>query len=313
MSELKPLRDLKSLRDYNNWIGHTAYDVQHAVIGLGGWGNVFPGPLPRWASRIRQYFNLNPTTLRLLDENESGRHLAMAQTAVDSIRDSISFQKKLRGLNLQKPLVNLKPDAPIDTFKGQMGTLYALSDDVYEDEIGRMIWFQMSAGAGIYHFGEKPQSPTLRALGAAHRGQKYSPIFKLVSPDGTGGSRECCVKNIFDVVKKTKTRIDGEFTSMLGYTTIGAVNETVNVAEPNRIVKDSVAQGSYNYAETMVKGLPEHERLDVETDPMEPGYYVEPPNLFQFSDVGLLSNLHMRRFPEKDGRKNLADQKEPAP
>jgi hypothetical protein len=43
-------------------------------------------------------------------------------------------------------------------------------------------------------------------------------------------------------------------TGTLRHATIGAVNEEVNVAD--RIVNDSVAQGSYNYAETVVKGLP---------------------------------------------------------
>ena len=69
-----------------------------------------------------------------------------------------------------------------------------------------------------------------------------------------------------------------------------------------------MAQGSYNYAETTAKGLPAHERLDVNTDPMKPGYYVEPPDLFQFSE------LYMRRFPENDPEgKPLAAQTEPAP
>jgi len=84
------------------------------------------------------------------------------------------------------------------------------------------------------------------------------------------------------------------------------VNEEVNVAD--RIVKDSVAQGSYNYAETVVKGLPSHQRLDVKTDPMQPGYYVEPSNLFQFAE------LYMRRFPENDAQgKSLIAQAGPAP
>ena len=93
---------------------------------------------------------------------------------------------------------------------------------------------------------------------------------------------------------------------MMGHATIGAVNEEVNVA--NRIVKDSVSQGSYNYAETTAKGLPAHQRLDVNTDPMKSGYYVEPPDLFRFSE------LYMRRFPENDREgKSLVDQSGPAP
>jgi hypothetical protein len=127
-----------------------------------------------------------------------------------------------------------------------------------------------------------------------------------VSLDGTGGSREVCIKNPFDVPHTIHTKIDGDFPTMVGHTTIGAVNEEVNVADC--IVKDSAAQGSYNYAETVVKGLHAHQRLDVNTDPMQPGYYVEPPNLFQFAE------LYMRRFPEKDAQgKPLAAQSGPAP
>ena len=165
----------------------------------------------------------------------------------------------------------------------------------------------MSPGGAIYHFGEKNiRSPKLRAIGAAHAGQEYAPVFKLVCPDGTGGSRECCIENPFDVTHKIRTRVDGEFTTMAGHTTIGAVNEVVNVAD--RIVKDPVAQGSYNYAETVVKGLPAHERLDVATDPMEPSYYVVPANLFQFAE------LYMRRFPANDPQgKPLAAQTGRAP
>src|SRR5882757_5038254 len=48
-------------------------------------------------------------------------------------------------------------------------------------------------------------------------------------------------------------QIDGDFTTMKGRATIGAVNVEVNVAD--RLVTDSVAQGSYNYAETTVRGL----------------------------------------------------------
>jgi hypothetical protein len=177
---------LEALKDYRNWVGETVSDVHYSVIRVGGWQNVFPGALPRWASRIRQYFNLTPMTLKRLDDEESRQHCAKAQTA---------------------------PRAP--TLRGRIGTKMALSDYVYED---------------------------------------------------------------------------------------------VQVNLATRIVMDSVSQGSYNYAETIVKGLPAHERLDVNTDPMKPGYYVEPPNLFQFSE------LYMRRFPENDREgKSLVDQSGPAP
>ena len=281
--------DLKALTDYGNWIGETAWDVHGSVMRVGGWQQVFPGALPRWASRIRQYFNLTPMTLELLDHEESSRCLEMVQTALPSAR-----------VEAVRNALRLEPGREI-------GTIMALSGAVYEDALGRSIWFQMSPGGAIYHFGEKIRSPTLRSIEAALDGQEHAPVFKLVCPDGTGGSREVCIKNPFGVPRKIWTAIGGALsTTMGGHATIGAVNEVVNVA--NRIVKDSVAQGSYNYAETVVKGLPAHERLDVKTDPMQPGYYVEPPDLFQFAE------LYMRRFPENDPQgKSLAAQTGPAP
>lgn len=311
--------DLKALRDYGNWIGQTAWDVHGSVMQVGGWQQVFPGALPRWASRIRQYFNLTPMTLRLLDHEESSQYLESAQTALPASARAKARrnQQQSRGMGISfyapgsstepgTPLVKPDPNAPIDSLSGEIGTMMAWSGAVYEDPLGRSIWFQMSPGGAIYHFGEDIRSPTLRALGAAHAGQAYAPVFKLVSLDGTGGSREVCIKNTFDVPHTIKTKIDGEFTTMVGHATIGAVNEEVNVAD--RIVKDSVAQGSYNYAETVVKGLPSHQRLDVKTDPMQPGYYVEPSNLFQFAE------LYMRRFPENDAQgKSLIAQAGPAP
>ena len=163
------------------------------------------------------------------------------------------------------------------------------------------MWFQMSPGGAIYHFGEKIEHPTLRAIQATIEGQALAPVFKLVCPDGTGGSMEVCIQNPFDV----PIRMGGQVV-MVGHATIGAVGEEVKVEK--RLVKDSVAQGSYNYAETIEKGLPAHQRLDVNTDPMTPGYYVEPLNLFQFAE------LYMRRFPEYDREgKPLAAQTGPAP
>lgn len=273
-----PLLDLKKLQHYENWIEQTALDVYYSVIRAGGWHRVFPGPLPRWASRIRQYFNLTPMTLKLYDDDLCRKYIgnkAYQASSGDSWSDNQARAK-------------------------------ALSGEVYEDELGRIVWFQMSPGGGIYHFKEKIKHPTIRAIGAHRAGQEHAPVFKLVSPDGTDGSREICIENPFDVPRIFKTRVDGDFHMKKGHKTIGAVNEVVKVA--NRIEKDSVAQGSYNYAETTVMGLSAHERLDVHTDPMQPGYYVEPPDLFKYSE------LWMRRFPENDPQgKSLAAQTGRAP
>jgi hypothetical protein len=50
-------------------------------------------------------------------------------------------------------------------------------------------------------------SSTTPGIGAAHAGQESAPVFKLVCPDGTGGSREVCIKNPFDIAETHKTRI----------------------------------------------------------------------------------------------------------
>ena len=58
-----------------------------------------------------------------------------------------------------------------------------------------------------------------------------------------------------------------------GQATIGAVDEVVKLA--GRFVTDLVRLGSYNYAETAVAGFPAHQRLDMVTDPMLPGFLLE--------------------------------------
>jgi hypothetical protein len=204
------------------------------------------------------------------------------------------------------PSVKPDPKASIDTIGGEIGTLRALSGDVYEDTPGRTIWFQMVPGAAIYHTGQKIRSPTWSAIAAITRGKYIPPFFKLVCPDGTGGSREFASQTRLNVPQVKATGHGAIYTEMKGRATVGAVNEEVKVAD--RFLKDSVLQGSYNYAETAVKGLPAHQRLDVNTDPMAQGYFVEPPNSFQFAE------LYMRRFPANDAEgKPLAAQAGPAP
>ena len=186
------------------------------------------------------------------------------------------------GTWLKKP----DPKAVIDGLGNKIGTTWALSGDVYEDVHGRSIWYQMSPGGAIYHTGELIWDPQKQAILATLLGQEHSSVFKLVCPDGTGGSREVCIKNPFVVPDKVQSSNGAKSTKMVGTTTIGAVGDMVSVSK-RMLVTDSVTQGSYNYAETTEKGLPEHERLDMSTDPMKPGYYVEPPDLFEMQFIEL--------------------------
>lgn len=310
------------LGKYEFWIGETADDVYRSVIMAGGWQMVFPGPLPRWASRIRQYFNLHPFVLRLLDAAESEEHLRQAQTALGASARAKARRKVLqsRGMgisafdtgNSMKPGTRFQPNpdplAAIDGAADNVGTALALSGDVYEDLHTRTIWFQTNPGGAIYHTGRAVTSPALQAAGATYRGQEQSPVFKLICPDGTGGSREACVTNPFDVEAEPRAKFDARPPKMVGRATIGAVGEAVDVSK--RFVTDSVLQGSYNYAETVQKGLPAHQRLDVHTDPMTPFYFVEPPDLFRLTMLG----LRERPFPRNDPQgKPLAEQDWPAP
>src|SRR5262249_54478472 len=148
----------------------------------------------------------------------------------------------------------------------------ALSGEVYiDDESGQNYWYQMSPGGGIYHYDAwaKDWFPTGAAGWATWKGQKQIPIFKLVCPDKTGGSRECIITNVTQSVSDNPLEDLGKLTeSALGFyrPDIGAAGERVHVAP--RIVGHPVLQGSYNYAETIEEGYAAHKRFDVHTDPM---------------------------------------------
>ena len=142
------LLTLEALKDYRNWIGQTVLDVYYSVIRVGGWQNVFPGALPRWASRIRQYFNLTPMTLKLLDREESSRHLREgangspclsprqrhSRNELQSRGMGISFYAPGPSTRPGTPIIKPDPNAAIDAMSNEIGTMMALSGDVYEDD-----------------------------------------------------------------------------------------------------------------------------------------------------------------------------------
>lgn len=294
------LMNLEELRDYSNWIGQTPYDVWSAVKAVGGWNNVFPGRLPRWASRVRQYFNLIPTHLKLLDAEKSWLEAGYAQTGMRAANYGNRARSRGMGITVYAPgpstklgTMVTKPDPTIrvDGAGERIPTEGALSGSVYEG-VRNQLWFQMAPGGGIYHTGKRVYSPTVEAIKAEIAGQSKSPVFKLVCPDGTGGSREVIIEN-------------------KGLNTIGAVNERVYVF--HRIVKHPVYQGSYNYAETIKRGYASHVRLDVDTDPMQADYYVVPKEQWQLTDAIVVPPAYIQ-FPANDPQGNsLAAQNKPAP
>jgi hypothetical protein len=280
------------------------------VINAGGWEFVFPfnQKIKKWAHRVRNYFNDTPKSLTRLSKEEAQRQLRR-------IKASAAGRIKLH-FTLATSAEYLPRAYPIDPtgLTDIAAEAFSLSGNVYEDEF-RRIWFQMGAGATIYHFGRDPKVPIAEAMWQAVKGgQKSVPVFKLVSPDDTGGSRECIIKSKkvnpgVTLVTPLKTVRDGMelvFGQGAGKMTIGEVFETeigtvnkkVDVAD--RIVTDSRHQGSYNYSETVLKGLAAHNWRDVKPHEWLPNSYVNP-----WSETPVA----LRRLPEIDLQmKPLAEQ-----
>lgn len=237
--------NIDKLRDYNEWIDKTPQEILIAVKKVGGWASVFPDALPLFAHQVRNFFNVEPVTLQRYPSDHGDEFVALVQAGFKN------WGKR-------------------DKFKA----VVALSGDVYKDQSNRT-WFQMSPGGAIYHWGGDPTWDVADAYHSQYiRGQDGIPVFKLISPDGTGGSLETIIRNN-------------------GRSTIGAVNKPEPVAP--LIVSVYRHQGSYNYSETIVAGLPAHERLDVAPHKKYPDYYLNPQDRFSLSS---------RRFPARkhDGK-----------
>lgn len=239
--------DLKALQDYNNWIGKSPKEIIEAVKQVGGWVNIFPDKLPLWAHRIRNYFNREPRSLERLDATRTKALMKRSEYGLP-VKSSVS---------------------------GYFAEKYALTGDVYKDAQG-WVWYQMNEGGTIYHWGSHPRVAPVESIYQEIK-EKIgipAPVFKLVTPDGTGGSRETIMRNPnkwFTVVKKEK---------FLAYVA-------------HLVITDYWNQGSYNYSETVKAGYSAHKLRDVE--PHEkypfPNVYVNPDDRF--------SSIAARVFPEK--------------
>lgn len=280
--------NIKELQNYQNWIDKSAQTIFIEVLKAGGWKNIFPSSLPRWASRVRNYFNVSPSTLTRLPEDVAKRLLKQVQKFAFELechevqtfnRYHRDYHPNQRG-ELPPPPFREPKGCPVKASKDvretslteSIATKHALQGDVYKDDTSRM-WYQMSAGAAIYHYGGEPILPSVEAVYVEKiKGQKDVPVFKLISPDGTGGSHEIIVKN------------------EKGTDTIAAVNDKKSIR--NLINTDEVHQGSYNYSETAQVGLAAHQMRDVKTHVGAWDFYVNPANRYW--------PLKMRVFPEKD-------------
>jgi hypothetical protein len=288
--------NMNQLTNYREWIKVSAQTVYVAVLAAGGWRNVFPTRVPRWASRVRNYFNVTPTTLEQLPGDVSAR----ARQHVERFKfllDCHAVQTYNRTHQNYRPNPWGKLDPP--PFKvpagcpakadhdvvhtgvfDEIGTRFGLSGEVYKDASGRL-WYQMSAGSTIFHYGNHPK---VKSVEAAYvntiKGQNDTPVFKLMSPDNTGGSCELILKND-------------------GYDMVVAVKQKTNIRQ--LIVTDPRYQGSYNYAETVQVGFAAHELRDIKPHVEQTGFYLDPLDRY--------SPLAHRRFPINDPQgRPLADQ-----
>ncbi|MEQ1764546.1 MAG: hypothetical protein ABL984_15560 [Pyrinomonadaceae bacterium] len=232
------------LKDPNKWLGQSAEGILKAVRQANGWITLFPDGVPMWLHKIRNYFNVEPATLRLVDKGTTAHWMG-------DIRKYCQLNAFIKGPR-------------------------TLSGHVYFDEEVE-VWYQMGAGGTIYHWGRDVIGWLDWAeAGVAHfvRGQPGIPIFKLVCPDGTGGSKETIIKN----PKLDKVKIStwqGDHFEMQRRSKIAETNE-VTMVKP-RIITNAHHQGSYNFSETAVNGLDSHEKYDVEPHHKD-AVYVDPPD-----------------------------------
>lgn len=160
---------IDSLRDYEFWLKNDPQTILDLAASQGGWAKVFPdkNDFPEWASRVRNYFNIYPVSLRLLENYDKLAH--ERRIVLSRLRQS--------GISPQ----------------GGWGFL-AWSGDIYVDMRGRP-WFLYSKGGSIYHYKAPGDSDKTKAVRATARSRRATPVFKLVCPDKAGGSSEVVVHN----------------------------------------------------------------------------------------------------------------------
>lgn len=258
--------ELQKLGEYKYWVDQSPQEILNAVKSHGGWAKVFPKGLPLWAHRVRNWFNVEPISLTRMDQGTAREFLAIVDFGLDALE---------RKLNR------------IQGNWSRLAEIKALSGDVYKDQ-SKTIWFQMDAGGTIYHWGDKPIVTLVEGPYASFNGQEAMPIFKLVSVDGTGGSKETIIQNWLNI--PVRYGLGG--IAYRGRANIGKVNSPEYISY--LVEQKPKYQGSYNYAETVDSGFAAHEKYDVNTHEKRPNVYFDPPNRFQL--------LSKRRFPEKDDR-----------
>lgn len=234
------------LRDYKNWHHKSPAQILYYVRRIrGGWLTVFPQRLPMWASRLRNYFNVTPEFLMRYDWE---REDAATET---HHRNRSGFAR------------------------------FALHGAVYKDRQNRD-WLQMSTSALGYHYPGKVTK--YKKWETFWSTQSEMKIFKLISPDGSGGSRELIIRN-----PTATANGDSTVVKVLHWEYI----------RPRTVHNEYT--GSYNYADVITNGFPAHERYDMDTHLDWENFYVDPKDPY--------SALECRRFPVCDVMGHiLADQ-----
>ena len=153
----------------------------------------------------------------------------------------------------------------------------------------------MGPGGSIFHWGDDVK---VMEVEAAHthlfRGQKGIPIFKLICPDGTKGSKETIVANPMVNLEEEVDAVGNVREVEKGKSKLGEIGETVRVRKLNLHITTMEHQGSYNFAETAVSGRDWHTKFDVSTHQKDK-VYIDPPDRFSplkdrtFSDALLRS------------------------
>ena len=137
---------------------------------------------------------------------------------------------------------------------------------------------------------------TVKAASSFLKSQAVIPVFKLVSPDGTGGSMEVCIHNWQRPIEKSflEYTLGTPKPDSIGKRKIGRMNEWVNVR--TKVVISEKYRGSYNYSETVIVGFGEHKYRDITPHKSHGGRYLNPNHRLMRAQRRMTANL----FPKSN-------------
>jgi len=255
------------LRSYRHWIGKTPHFILTQVRQVGGWGAVFRDRLPAWASRVRNFFNDTPTTLSILPLREN----LAARKLVRTNRFDVSTSKH--------PVI----------YRGNNTLPYNL-------------WVTYRKEGSVLHYEwSGDHSDLTKSVMAFFTEKELIPVFKLVCPDGTGGSSEIVIHNWqLELDRSTpwnhNSGAGGGRAYRHGQKTVGGMkpgDKAISIR--TKLVVTPEFRGSYNYGDAANAGFLAHDRMDMSPDKVakDPFHIIFPPRGVSFAS---------RRFPERDNR-----------